>query len=123
MQPRKTMRSPRASTFCLAAFGLLGAVGALRAEEPAAPAPAVVSAPEVTARVLKKFDANGDGKLDETERAAWEAEKKAHAEKQKAAMMEKYDLDKNGQIDATEQAAMKADRDKLRAERGIKKPE
>jgi hypothetical protein len=103
-------------SLALAAIG-----GALRAEgEAPAPAPAPAK-PEVTERVLRKFDANKDGQLDETERAAWEADKKAHQEKQRAAMLEKYDLDKDGKINETEQAAMKADREKERAARAAAK--
>ncbi len=36
-------------------------------------------------KVLKKFDLNKDGKLDEAETAKWNADKKAAAEKKKTA--------------------------------------
>jgi hypothetical protein len=36
-------------------------------------------------KVLKKYDLDKDGKLDETEMAKWNADKKAAAEKKKAA--------------------------------------
>jgi hypothetical protein len=59
----------------LGALALLAStVTAASAQEPAAEKP-------VTPTVLKKYDLNKDGKLDETERAAWIADKKAQAAK------------------------------------------
>jgi hypothetical protein len=61
----------------LGALALLAStVTAASAQEPAAEKP-------VTPAVLKKYDLNKDGKLDETERAAWVADKKAQAAKKK----------------------------------------
>jgi hypothetical protein len=62
----------------------------------------------VPAGVLKRFDKDGDGKLNDEEAAAWKAARDA----EKKAMLEKYDADKNGKIDDAEKAAMKADREK-----------
>ena len=59
----------------LGALALLAStVTAASAQEPAAEKP-------VTPAGLKKYDLNRDGKLDETERAAWIADKKAQAAK------------------------------------------
>ena len=53
--------------------------------------------------LLIKFDANGDGKLDSTERAAMkQAREKRHAE-----LLKKFDANSDGKLDDTEKAAMK----------------
>ncbi|MFO1492089.1 MAG: EF-hand domain-containing protein [Kiritimatiellia bacterium] len=48
--------------------------------------------------VLKKFDANGDGKLDDTERAA---ARKA-AEERRAEFIKKFDTDGDGKLSPAE---------------------
>jgi hypothetical protein len=62
------------------------------------------------AKMIEKFDKNGDGKLDDTERAQMKAafEAKRAARTQEA--LAKYDLDKNGQLDKSERAAMRDDK-------------
>lgn len=84
------------------AFGLI-ASSALRAEgtEKKADKP-------IPPGVLKKFDKDGDGKLNDEEMAAW----KSARESEKKAMLEKYDTNKDGKLDDAEKAAMKADKDK-----------
>jgi Ca2+-binding EF-hand superfamily protein len=61
------------------------------------------------AKMIEKFDKNGDGKLDDAERA----ERKAAFEAKRAARTQealaRYDLDKNGQLDKSERAAMRDD--------------
>lgn len=49
-------------------------------------------------RILKKFDADGDGVLSETEKAAMTADR--------AATIAKYDTDKDGKLSETERAAI-----------------
>jgi len=62
--------------------------------------------------ILKKFDKDGDGKLNDEEKAAAKAAK-AEMEKQ---MLEKYDKDKDGKLSDEEKAEMK----KVMAERKAK---
>ncbi len=52
--------------------------------------------------VLKKFDTNGDGKLDDTERMAMR-------EAMKAEMLKKYDKDGDGKLSEDERKAMQAE--------------
>lgn len=75
--------------------------------------------------MLGKFDQNGDGKLDDTERAAARAE----GEKRMRAGLEKelqrlkaIDADGDGKISDSEWAASKAQREKTRAEHGERGP-
>ena len=58
--------------------------------------------------VLKKFDKDGDGKLNDEEKAAWKAAREA----EKKAQLEKYDTNKDGKLSDEEKAAMKADHEK-----------
>ena len=104
-------------TLCSATLFLVGG----RADEPkpappaaAAPAPAMDSA---QAELLKRYDTNHDGKLDENELAA------AHegmlketfngtaggerGKKFRAAMIKRFDRNGDGQLDESEKAAMK----------------
>jgi hypothetical protein len=60
---------------------------------------------------LKKYDANGDGMLDEAETAKMKADDKAKRDAQKAEDFAKYDADKDGKLSKEETAAMKADKD------------
>ena len=64
---------------------------------------------EVPPEVLKKFDTNGDGKLDETER-------KAMYEDMKAEMLKKFDKDGDGKLSEDERKAMRADMEAHRKE-------
>ena len=58
--------------------------------------------------VLKKYDKDGDGKLNDEEAPAWKAAREA----EKKAALEKYDANKDGKLDDAEKAAMKADKEK-----------
>ena len=58
---------------------------------------------------LKKYDKDGDGKLDETEKAA--AKKDRDAER-----IKKYDKNGDGKLDDAEKEAAKADAQKRRGE-------
>lgn len=58
--------------------------------------------------ILKKYDKDGDGKLNEEETAAWKAAREA----EKKAALEKYDTNKDGKLSDDEKAAMKAEKEK-----------
>ncbi|MBX3156300.1 MAG: hypothetical protein KF773_09905 [Deltaproteobacteria bacterium] len=62
------------------------------------------------AGMLKKFDENGDGKLDDAERAKMKAARGQMKAKRMAEMLAKYDANKNGALDADEKKLMKHDR-------------
>jgi len=59
--------------------------------------------------IFKKYDKNGDGKLDEEERAALQKERQQE-------MLKKYDKNSDGKIDETERQAVQEDRKKQREE-------
>ena len=65
------------------------------------------------AELLKRFDKNGDGKLDDTEKAAAKAEMQKHGSERKGKMRERalelYDKNGDGKLDETERAAAMAD--------------
>lgn len=67
---------------------------------------------ELKAKLLEKFDANHDGKLDESERAAAKAAMKEHRGEHKgelkAKLLEKFDANHDGKLDESERAAAKA---------------
>lgn len=62
------------------------------------------------AAMLQKYDTNGDGKLDDTERAAMKADFAAKRAEKKAQMLAKYDTNKNGKLDPAERAVMRDDK-------------
>ncbi len=61
------------------------------------------------AEILAKYDTNGDGKLDDSERAAMKADFQAKRAARKAEMLAKYDLNKDGKLEKNERVAMKTD--------------
>lgn len=58
---------------------------------------------------LKKYDADGDGQLNDAEKAAHQAENKARREAREADRLAKYDADHDGKLSAEEREKMKAD--------------
>jgi len=66
---------------------------------------------------LEKYDANKDGKLEETETAKINADRDAKRDAEKKARLEKYDTNKDGKIDKTEAEAEKADKEKAKADK------
>ena len=63
---------------------------------------------KIPAGLLKKYDLNNDGVLDEKEKAAFEADKAKKKSEMEAKHLEKYDTNKDGKLDESERAAAKA---------------
>jgi hypothetical protein len=62
------------------------------------------------AKMLQKYDTNGDGKLDDTERAAMRADRQAKREARKEKMLQKFDTNGDGKLEPSERAAMQEER-------------
>lgn len=77
--------------------------------------------------VLAKYDKDGDGQLNDEEKAALQADAKSMMEQKKAAFIAKYDKDGDGKLSDEEKDAMKAEfqakREQRRAEWAQKNPE
>lgn len=69
---------------------------------------------EMKQEMLEKFDANKDGKLDDTEREAAFTEMKAKREAKRAELTAQFDTNKDGKLDDTERQAMHASKAKER---------
>lgn len=61
-------------------------------------------------KMLQKFDANGDGALDDAERAQMKTAFQAKRAARKQAQLAKYDADRSGSLDDAERAAMRDDK-------------
>ncbi len=59
------------------------------------------------AKRLKKYDADGDGKLSKEEKTAMKADRKQKKADNKAKRLEKYDADGDGKLSKEEKIAMK----------------
>ena len=76
-----------------------------RARSVCSRSPAVSPWPTVPRRrrgrdeILQKYDTNKDGKLDDTEKAAMNADFKAKRAERKAEMLAKFDTNKDGKLD------------------------
>lgn len=73
--------------------------------------------------ILKKYDANQDGALDEKEKAAMDADKAKKKAEGEAKRLEKFDKNKDGKLDESELAAEKAMKQEKKAEMEKKKAE
>ncbi|CAM2907200.1 EF-hand domain-containing protein [Rariglobus hedericola] len=95
------MKNPTISILRSALFAVVAlcAVSVSRAEEP--------TEKKVPDSVLKKYDANNDGKLDESEKAVMEAAKAKKKAEAEAKRLEKFDTNKDGKLDESEIAAEK----------------
>jgi Ca2+-binding EF-hand superfamily protein len=56
--------------------------------------------------LMKKYDANGDGKLDEHERQALRAERKSFREQHRKEMITRYDRNRDGKLDDAERKVL-----------------
>jgi hypothetical protein len=83
-------------------------------------APAAAPKPPTKAE-LKKYDANGDGQLDEAERAKQKADAAAKRAADKQERLDKYDANKDGKVSKAEREAEDADKASRKAEREAKK--
>ncbi len=108
--------NPKILLSCLMATGLVFATSSLRAvdannpgskPENKAPGQAPDGKRKEMAEMKKKFDVNGDGKLDDTERKAMREAMKNNPEFQKMReeRMKKFDTNGDGKLDDTEKAA------------------
>src|SRR3954462_2100608 len=59
--------------------------------------------------LVQKFDKNGDGVLDDAERADMKAAFAAKRAAHRQAMLDRYDTDKDGKLEPAERAAMRND--------------
>ena len=70
--------------------------------------------------IIKKYDVNGDGQLDENEKTAMKKDLEAAKAKLKAKVpakiLEQYDLNKDGVLDENEKTVMKQDAERHRLE-------
>lgn len=108
----KALSSVRRFALGLLALALILTVSSVTAAEPPLPKGKTPSKAD-----LKKYDANGDGQLDEAELAAMKAEAKAKREAQRAEDLAKYDADQNNKLSKAEKEKMKAEKDAERAEK------
>jgi hypothetical protein len=84
--------------------------GAAEGEKKPAPVPVPPPTPEVSrSRFLKKYDKNGDGKIDEAERTAMLQERRKEIEAREKERIKKYDKNGNGKLDDDERAAARDD--------------
>jgi hypothetical protein len=80
----------------------------LRAEDPAPPATKKEKGPSKAD--LKKYDANGDGQLDESEQSKKKADDKAKRDAQRSDDLAKYDENHDGKLNKGEKDKIKADK-------------
>ncbi len=69
------------------------------------------------AEIIKKFDKDGDGKLNEAEREAAKAAREEMMKAQKAEMLKKFDKDGDGKLNEEEETAMREARKKMMMEK------
>jgi hypothetical protein len=73
--------------------------------------------PGVRAAMVQKYDTNGDGKLDDQERAAMRADLQTKRAEHHAKMLAKWDANHDGKLEPNERAAMR----EARAEKSFKR--
>ena len=112
------MKKMLAMTLALSLGGLIaGAAEGENKPKPVIPAPG--APPAGVSRIpeaYKKYDKNGDGKLDEEERKPLQMERQALAKQRQEDLLKKYDKNTDGQLDEAEKKVMLEDRKKERDE-------
>jgi hypothetical protein len=98
----------------LSTFLSIAADGDAKPSTPAKPATPATPASPGRPDPYKKYDKNGDGKLDDAEKAAIRKEREDLRKEQTAQLLKKYDKNGNGKLDEDEQQARLED---LRKER------
>ncbi len=58
--------------------------------------------------ILRKYDADKDGRLNEDEKSAWKADVQRGRQEAQARRLERYDANRDGKLDKTEKAAASA---------------
>lgn len=109
------MKAIPVSRYALALLALLFGVTLATAQEGGA------KERKPSKETLAKYDANKDGSLDESEKAAAKAGAAAKAKETRAANLARYDANKDGKLDDTEKAARKADEEAAKAARKAEK--
>lgn len=104
-------------TLSLAAAALAGAGGIAYAQADQAPPTTRAEVEQRSAEMFARMDANDDGKLDQTDRAARRAERGADGEARSKAAFDRLDADKSGAISFEEFAALREQRQELGRER------
>lgn len=89
-------------------LALMGGRATVWAEE------SVEKGKQLPASILRKYDADHNGVLNEDEKAAWKADLQRGRAEAQSRRLEQYDANKDGKLDKTEKAAAKAG--------GVKKP-
>ena len=102
-----TMKTSLVLTLALS-LTALGAIAADGEKKPVPATPPPAGAPKLP-EALKKYDKNGDGKLDEEERKAFQKERQAE-------IMKMYDTNNDGKLDEKERQVLMEDRKKEREE-------
>lgn len=64
---------------------------------------------QLPAAILRKYDADKDGMLNEEEKSAWKADVQRGRRDAQARRLEKYDANRDGKLDKVEKAAATAD--------------
>jgi len=102
-QPIKPTTNTMKTNTLIVIAAAIGLSGAVHAEEGKGPRPPHKLPPEVIA----KFDKDGDGKLNDDEKAEAKAARGEREATRKKEMLEKFDADKDGKLNDDEKAAMR----------------
>jgi hypothetical protein len=102
-QPIKPTTNTMKTKTLIVIAAAIGLSGAAHAEEGKGPRPPHKLPPEVIA----KFDKDGDGKLNDDEKAEAKAARGEREAARKKEMLEKFDADKDGKLNDDEKAAMR----------------